>query len=61
MRLILCFIHRPHSCHCIAHPQDGNSPLHVVAGRGNYDALRVFLTHVELPDMNCTNKVPIEI
>ena len=37
--------------------QSGNSPLHVVAGKGNFEALRVFLKNVQLPHINCTNTV----
>ena len=41
----------------LSRAQTGNSPLHVVAGKGNYEALRAFLKIVELPDINCTNEV----
>ena len=37
--------------------QVGNTALHVVAGKGNYDALRVFLKTVQLPEINHQNEV----
>ena len=37
--------------------QDGNTLLHIVAGKGNYDALKTFLDSVQLPEMNAQNQV----
>jgi ankyrin repeat protein len=36
--------------------RSGNTLLHVVAGKGNYDALKVFLKSVKLPEINHQNK-----
>ena len=52
--VVLCFA----ICYISLHPtQSGNTLLHVVAGKGNYDALKVFLKSVKLPEINHQNKV----
>ena len=37
--------------------QHGNTLLHIVAGKGNYGALKAFLDFVQLPEMNVQNQV----
>jgi len=40
--------------------QHGNTLLHIVAGKGNYGALKAFLDSVQLPEMNAQNQVKQE-
>lgn len=37
--------------------QDGNTLLHLVSGKGNYEAMKIFLKLVQLPQMDIRNRV----
>ena len=37
--------------------QFGNTPLHTVCEKGNYEALKMYLKCVQVPDINAQNKV----